>query len=192
MYQYLKAFLEFIWEVVKVAVVSLAIILPIRYFLVQPFYVKGASMEPNFTDHDYLLIDEISYRFRAPERGEVVVFRYPKNPRDFYIKRVIGLPGERVVVRDTKVLVGKGDELKELAENYLDVNYIGGQINTNYLDVTLGADQYYVLGDNRRASSDSRSFGPITKRDLIGRSWVRAWPFNRWKVFGSASNIVNN
>ncbi len=183
MLQYLKAFLEFIWEVVKVAVVSLAIILPIRYFLVQPFYVKGASMEPNFTDHDYLLIDEISYRFRAPERGEVVVFRYPKNPRDFYIKRVVGLPGERVVIKDTKVLVSSGAELVELPEKYLDVNYLGGQPNSNYLDVTLGADQYYVMGDNRRASSDSRSFGPITKHDLIGRSWVRAWPFNRWKVF---------
>ncbi|HLD69247.1 MAG TPA: signal peptidase I, partial [Candidatus Omnitrophota bacterium] len=84
---------SFIWETVKVVVISLAIIIPVRYFLIQPFYVKGASMEPNFYDQEYLIIDEISYRFREPQRGEIVVFRYPRDPASFFIKRIIGLPG---------------------------------------------------------------------------------------------------
>ena len=86
---------SFIWETVKVVVISLAIIIPVRYFLIQPFYVKGASMEPNFYDQEYLIIDEISYRFREPQRGEIVVFRYPRDPASFFIKRIIGLAGEK-------------------------------------------------------------------------------------------------
>ena len=105
MFKYLKSALLVLWEVVKVALVSLAIILPIRYFLVQPFYVKGASMEPNFYDHDYLLIDEISFRFRAPDRGEVVVFRYPRDPSNYFIKRVVALPNERVAIIDEKLYI---------------------------------------------------------------------------------------
>src|SRR3989344_8898539 len=90
--------LAFVWETIKVVVISLAIILPIRYYLVQPFFVKGASMEPSFEDGDYLLINEISYRFSAPERGDVIVFRYPKDRSQFFIKRIVGLPGETVEI----------------------------------------------------------------------------------------------
>jgi len=171
-------------EVLTVALISLAIILPIRYFLVQPFYVKGASMEPNFQEHDYLLIDEISYRFNNPKRGEVIVFRPPLNKREFFIKRVIGLPGERVQIRDGKVWVAKsGEQLQEINESYLAGVVTQGQINSTYLDVTLGDGQYYVLGDNRGASLDSRTFGPITLHEIMGRTWVRAWPFDRWQVY---------
>ena len=85
--------LVFVWETIKVVVISLAIILPIRYYLVQPFFVKGASMEPNFEDGDYLLIDEITYRFSEPLRGDVIVFRYPEDRSQFFIKRIVGLPG---------------------------------------------------------------------------------------------------
>ncbi|MBU1029530.1 signal peptidase I, partial [Patescibacteria group bacterium] len=90
--------LNFFGELLHVVVISLAIILPIRYFLIQPFYVKGASMEPNFHDHEYLIIDEISYRFGQPERGDIVVFRYPDDPRQFFIKRIIGLPNEHIEI----------------------------------------------------------------------------------------------
>jgi signal peptidase I len=86
--------LKNIWEFLKIVIVSLLIILPIRYFIIQPFYVKGASMEPNFHDREYLIIDEISYRFNEPQRGQVIVFRYPNNPQEYFIKRVIGLPGD--------------------------------------------------------------------------------------------------
>ena len=171
-------------EVLTVALISLAIILPIRYFLVQPFYVKGASMEPNFQEHDYLLIDEISYRFHSPQRGEVIVFRPPLGKREFFIKRVIGLPGERVQIRDGKVWAAKaGEQLQEIKESYLEGVVTQGQINSTYLDVTLSQDQYYVLGDNRGASLDSRTFGPITSHEIMGRTWVRAWPFDRWQVY---------
>ena len=93
---YSKSVLRFILELVKITFISLAIIIPIRYFLIQPFYVKGASMEPSFYDHEYLIINEINYRFSKPQRGDVVVFRYPVDPRQYFIKRIIGLPGERV------------------------------------------------------------------------------------------------
>ena len=88
----------FFVEVIQIILISCAIIIPIRYFLIQPFYVKGASMEPNFFDSEYLIIDELSYRMRVPERGEIVVFRYPRDPKEFFIKRIIGLPGETVEV----------------------------------------------------------------------------------------------
>ena len=96
----LRGALEYIGELIRVVVISLAIILPVRYFLVQPFYVKGASMEPNFYDHEYLIIDELSYRFREPARGEIVVFRYPADPTQFFIKRVLGLPGETIEIHN--------------------------------------------------------------------------------------------
>ncbi len=89
---------SFVVEVAKVVIISLAIIIPVRYFLIQPFYVKGASMEPNFHDNEYLVVDEVSYRFRQPARGDVVVIRRPRQDLDFLIKRVVGLPGERVEI----------------------------------------------------------------------------------------------
>jgi signal peptidase I len=187
MFRYFKAFLEFLWEVIKVAVLSLAIILPIRYFLVQPFYVKGASMEPNFVDHDYLLIDELSYRFREPARGEVVVFRYPRDPRQYFIKRVVGLPGDRVVIRDGAVWVGEGGgELSQVSEPYLEGTVKTQSESPNNDDVVLLPGQYYVLGDNRPQSLDSRSFGAVSGNELIGRIWVRGWPFNRFTVYHPA------
>lgn len=180
----LKSALLVLWEVVKVALVSLVIILPIRYFLVQPFYVKGASMEPNFYDHDYLLIDEISFRTRTPSRGEVVVFRYPRDPSNYFIKRIIGLPNERLVINEDKLYISSATgESVEYQEPYL-----GEWIKTvGSLDVTLSKDQYFVMGDNRGASLDSRSFGPIDRKAIVGRVWVRAWPWDRWAVYASES-----
>ncbi|MFZ5390838.1 MAG: signal peptidase I [Patescibacteria group bacterium] len=182
MSNYWKETGQFLSEVVKVGLISLAIILPIRYFLVQPFYVKGESMEPNYLNKDYLLIDEISFRFREPARGEVVVLRYPRNEKEFFIKRVVGLPGDRVVIKDGAVWLSKaGEQLEKQTEDYLPA----GLTTLGDQDITLQADQYYVLGDNRGASLDSRSFGPVIKREIVGRSWLRAWPFDRWAVFNS-------
>lgn len=168
----------FLWEMIKVVAISLAIILPIRYFLVQPFYVKGASMEPNYHDFEYLIIDELTYRFNTPERGDVVVMRNPTNSREFFIKRVVGLPGEIVTVSNGKVAVD-GVDLDESA--YLEAavqTYTSGKAT-----VTLQENQYFVLGDNRAVSHDSRRFGPIDESELIGRVWIRAWPFSRFGVF---------
>ena len=173
---------RFVWEIVKVVVVSLAIVIPIRYFLIQPFFVKGASMEPNFEDGEYLIIDEISYNLGKPRRGEVVVFRYPRDPSQYYIKRIVGLPEERVVVSGGRVMIynwryPQGFVLDEKKYLY-SLRSTPGEVN-----IVLGNDEYFVLGDNRPGSSDSRIFGAVPAKNIIGRAWVRAWPFNRMTKF---------
>ncbi len=185
-----KAILDFFWEMTKVAVISLLIILPVRYFIMQPFYVKGASMEPNFYDHEYLIVDEITYRFFEPKRGDIVVFQYPftkpNEPKQYYIKRVIGLPGETIKVKDGEILVGQDEnDLKPLTEAYLPQGTATNLLLRGYSDVKLGADEYFLLGDNRDQSSDSRVFGPIKREFIVGRTWVRVLPFNRMTVFGT-------
>lgn len=173
--------LAFVFEMVQVLAVSLAIIIPVRYFLIQPFYVKGASMEPNFFDHEYLIIDEISYRFHEPQRGEIVVFRYPRDPSEFFIKRVIGLPGETVEIANGKVKIyndahPNGAILDE--SFYLDQDFTASNET-----VTLKPNEYFVLGDNRSSSLDSRIFGPVPKANIVGRVWLRGYPIDRWKLF---------
>lgn len=169
---------SFILEVVKIVVISLAIILPVRYFLIQPFYVKGSSMEPNFEDGEYLIINEIGYRFSGPKRGDVVVFRYPGDPSQYYIKRIIGLPGETVEISNDRIIVfnenfPKGIEINE--SSYLNPPYE----TPSEVRITLSEDQYFVLGDNRLASSDSRTWGELPEKDIVGRAWLRCWPFDR-------------
>lgn len=161
----------FIWEVTKVVAISLAIIIPVRYFLVQPFYVRGASMEPNFHNYEYLIIDQVSYRFHDPVRGDVVVLRNPQQPKQFFIKRVIGMPGETVEIRDRAVFINS-ERLDESV--YLDsvIETWGNQT------VQLEDGEYFLLGDNRNESLDSRVFGPVTRDEIVGRTWLRTWPLN--------------
>jgi len=175
----LKNFFSFSFELIKIVVISLAIIVPVRYFLIQPFYVKGASMEPNFLDHEYLIIDEISYRFSEPERGDIIVFRYPRNPQEYFIKRIIGLPGEKVQIKDNHVVIFE-DEKSEgtiLEEPYLTEGVKTYSKTENI--VSLGENEFYVLGDNRTSSKDSRSFGPVNRSFITGRVLLRGWPLNR-------------
>lgn len=175
--------LKFFLELVQVVAISLAIIIPVRYFLVQPFYVKGASMEPNFFDHEYLVIDELSYRFHQPQRGDIVVFHYPNDPKSYFIKRVIGLPGETVEIADGQVKIYNDKYPNGLV---LDEHvYLDDVYTAQTKRVTLKADEYYVLGDNRPSSLDSRYFGPISEKVIVGRVWVRGWPLDRWKIFSS-------
>ena len=175
-----KKALIFILELIEVVAISLAIILPIRYFLVQPFYVKGASMEPNFFDHEYLIIDELSYRFHEPIRGEIVVFRYPRDPKEFFIKRVIGLPGETVEIAGGKVKIYNNEHPNGFL---VDEQSYQEQVTMGTQTVTLKAGQYYLLGDNRAVSLDSRIFGPVDRSMLIGRVWLRGYPLDRFRVF---------
>ncbi|MBU1348865.1 signal peptidase I [Patescibacteria group bacterium] len=182
-----KVVLGFLFELIQVAAISLAIIIPVRYFLVQPFYVKGASMEPNFFDHEYLIIDELSYRFRNPDRGEIVVFRYPNDPKQFFIKRVIGLPGETVEISNGNVRIFNDDKPNGFLlpeQEYLDQEYTAATRT-----VTLKTNEYFVMGDNRVSSLDSRYFGPIERDDIVGRVWLRGWPLDRWKSFESPSYV---
>lgn len=140
-------------------------------------------MEPSFYDHEYLIIDEISYRFREPERGEIIVFKYPKDPSQYFIKRVIGLPGDQIQIKDGKIFIydethGRMTELEE--------NYLGSEVETfsNTQDtIQLSNDEYFVLGDNRNHSKDSRSFGPVKGSFIVGRVLFRGWPLNRVTIF---------
>jgi signal peptidase I len=174
--------LVFIWETVKIAILALAIIIPIRYFLVQPFFVSGASMETTFEDNDYILIDEITYRFRLPERGEIIVFRSPQNTSEFFIKRIVGLPEETIEIKDNKVTVynKKDPQGKPLDENsYLDKE----QYTTGNMRIKLDPNEYFVMGDNRIHSSDSRRWGPVNKSLITGKVFFRAWPINKAEKF---------
>ena len=169
----------FFLELVKVALLAGVTIFLGRYFLFKPFYVKGQSMEPTFLEKEYLIIDEITYRFREPARGEVVVFRAPVDHNDFYLKRIVGVPGDRVRIADGQVIIYNIDHPQGavVEERYLMEDTPGS------ITVTLGPDQYYVLGDNRNASFDSRRFGPIPADDIIGRNWFRGWPPHRIGTF---------
>lgn len=177
--------LAFIWEVTKVIVISLAIILPIRYYLVQPFFVKGASMESTLDNGDYLLINEISYRFSEPERGDVIVFRYPEDKTQFFIKRIIGLPGETVEIRNNTVIIYNADNPDGLTleEPYLDAH----QETLGNMVMRLDPNEYFVLGDNRLESSDSRRWGTVNKTLIVGKAAFRAWPFDK---FGKIEKIT--
>jgi len=173
--------LVFIWETIKVVIISLAIVIPVRYFLVQPFFVKGASMETTFDDGDYILIDEISYRFQAPERGAIVIFRYPLDQSQFFIKRIIGLPEETVEIKDGKVIIHN----EQRPEGFtLDEPYLApGQYTAGNLRIKLDPNEYFVLGDNRLQSSDSRRWGPVNRALITGRVFLRAWPINKFGEF---------
>jgi len=172
----------YLWEFVKIILVSLAIIIPVRYFLIQPFIVRGASMEPNFYDREYLIIDEISYRFKDFSRGDVIVFRFPQDPSQFFIKRIIGLPHEAVEIKNGNVIIynekfPQGAQLNEAS--YLPL----GTYTAPEVKVDLKENEYFVLGDNRDESLDSRAFGVLPKKLIVGKAWLRVFPFSDWAVF---------
>ena len=169
--------LAFLWETIKIVVISLIIILPIRYYIVQPFFVKGASMESNFEDGDYLFIDELSYAFGVPNRGDVVIFRYPLDQSQFFIKRIIGLPSETIDIRNNKVTVynAQHPEGIVLDETYLDA----GQQTLGAMRTKLDDNEYFVLGDNRLHSTDSRVWGALNESLITGKAFIRLWPFSK-------------
>ncbi|HXV27278.1 MAG TPA: signal peptidase I [Candidatus Paceibacterota bacterium] len=169
---------EFIWETVKVVLIALVIILPVRYFLIQPFFVKGESMFPTYHDKEYILVDKWTYRTARPQRGDVIVFKAPTDVNDYFIKRIVGLPGERVVVQNNTVRVFNAEFPDGFTLNekvYLPDSHITEGTD----DRLLEDDEYYVLGDNRQHSSDSRAFGPVRRELFSGMSWLRLWPLER-------------
>lgn len=173
----MKEYFSFLFEIFKIVLIALLIVIPIRYFLFQPFIVRGDSMEPNFQNGDYLLIDEISFRFRNPKRGEVIIFSPPAQGSARYIKRIIGLPGETVQIEDGKVLLFDGNTEQILDESsYL----LPLTLTPGNLRVSLGENEYFVLGDNRQFSSDSRQWGALKKENITGRVFLRAWPTTRF------------
>lgn len=177
-----KFFASFL-EVLEVAVIAVVAVFIIRTYLVQPFLVSGSSMSPNFENGDYVLVDELTYRLRAPERGEVVVFHDPQDFSTYFIKRVIGLPGEKVTIKNDTVTVFNPDHPDglKLAEPYLP----NGTGTTGTYDFKLSSSTYLVLGDNRPFSFDSRMWGPLSKNDVVGLVRVRLWPLNELTAFAA-------
>lgn len=171
------SFLRIVGEFLRLVLVAAAIALPIRYFVAQPFIVRGESMEPNFHEREYLVIDELTYFVREPERGEVVVFRYPLDRREYFIKRIIGLPNETVEIKSDGVFVTNAGHPQGFK---LDEPYLPLKLETRgNVRFSLGSNEYVVLGDNRTFSSDSRSWGALDRKFITGRALLRAWPLNR-------------
>lgn len=166
-------------EILKFTIVAILIVAPIRIFIAQPFIVKGESMEPTFTDGEYLIVDEITYRTQAPERGDVIVFKYPKDPSKYFIKRIIGLPNETVKIDNGKVTVfGEGyPEGRLLNDDYIK------NVSFDTLTERLGNGEYFAMGDNRTNSLDSRVWGPLPKEDIVGRVLVRLFPIQEAALF---------
>lgn len=167
-------------ETLKFIFTVAIIVIPIRTFVAQPFIVSGASMDPTFSTGHYLIIDEISYRFSKPERGDVIILKYPKDPKTFFVKRIIGLPGETVTIDNGIVAItSTTGSTSILKDDFIDQkNKIGDSSKTVLLN-----DEYFVMGDNRAQSSDSRSWGPLPKDLIVGRAFARLYPFSQIDLF---------
>jgi signal peptidase I len=170
---------SFFLEIIKFTVVAILIVAPIRFFVAQPFIVKGESMDPTFADGQYLIVDELTYRTHAPERGDVIVFKYPKDPSKYFIKRIIGLPNETVKIDAGKVSIF--DEKHPNGE-LLDEQYLKN-LSYETLSEKLGENEYFAMGDNRSNSLDSRIWGPLPKENIVGRVLVRLFPLPEAGLF---------
>ncbi len=172
---------SFLWELSRIVLIAFIIMIGFRYFVAEPFIVSGSSMVPNFHNQEYLVVNKLTYKFGQPNRGDVIVFKYPKDTSQYFIKRVIGLPGEKVKVENGKVFIYNEQypDGKVLSEPYLsnqDITFGKNDI------VSLGSDEFFVLGDNRLASSDSRIWGILPRHDIVGVAWLRVFPINMFGV----------
>jgi len=171
--------LNSLYEIVKTIVFVLLAAFLIRYFLIQPFVVEGQSMEPNFHNNEYLVVNKLSYRIGEPKRGDIIIFQAPSAPQFDYIKRVIALPGETVKISNNKIYINN----KPIDEKYLDGSEktLINQDPNMSLERIVGPNEYFVLGDNREHSSDSREFGIVSKSLIVGKVFVSVYP---WNYFG--------
>jgi signal peptidase I len=163
------------WELVRYAFIALIIVVPFRIFIAQPYVVEGSSMDPTFKNGDYLIVDQLSKRFEMPTRESVIIIKYPKDPSKFFIKRLIAFPGETVEIKKGKVTILAENGKDEIA---LNEPYIVYGKDENFL-AKLGADEYFVMGDNRAGSSDSRIWGPVPEKYIIGKPILRLLPLNK-------------
>jgi signal peptidase I len=184
---HVRKFFASLLEVLEIAVIAVAAVFIVRTFLVQPFLVSGTSMHPTFESGDYVLTDELTYHFRPPERGEVVVFHDPLDWSTYFIKRVIGLPGERVVIKNDTITIYNAANPQGFV---LDETYLPkGTITSGDYDITLSSSSYIMLGDNRPSSYDSRSWGPLPAKNIVGLVRFRLWPLQSIQYF-SAPNYT--
>ena len=165
---------SFLSELIRFIIIAAVIVIPVRLYIAQPFIVSGASMSPTFENGEYLIVDELSYNIGNAQRGDVAIFKYPLDPTKFFIKRIIGLPGESVTITNGLVTITQLDETSfELEEPYLDNTPRGN------FSISLEDNEYFVLGDNRSASSDSRVWGPLSEEFLVGKAFLRLLPVSR-------------
>ena len=184
----MKGVFSFLWDTGKIIILAFLIVLPIRAWVFQPFLVQGDSMKPNFHNGDYLIIDELTYAFRNPQRGEVIVFKFPGDLSQRYIKRVIGLPGETVEIKDNTIAVSHLQDVSGEKKMVLHESYIPESLFTHgSFPVTLKENEYFMLGDNRPNSSDSRVWGVLPKSDIIGRVLVRVFPPQAFTIIAAPS-----
>jgi len=175
-------------EIIYYTLFALLIVIPIRTWVAQPFIVNGSSMDPTFIDGEYLIVDEISYRFENPTRGDVVIFKYPMDPSKYFIKRLIGMPGETVDVKSGGVVITNAENPTGII---LDESYTNSRTFGN-TRITLAENEYFVMGDNRLVSSDSRVWGPLSRDAIVGKPLVRLLPITKIKLFpGEITNEVN-
>jgi signal peptidase I len=162
---------------------ALALALVLKTFVVASFYIPSGSMENTLMPHDLLIADKLSYKLlkHDPQRGDIMIFRYPKDPHKDYIKRVIGLPGDTVMVMDGLVYVN-GDALQE--------DYIAEAPNTAYPATVVPENSYFVMGDNRNHSSDSRVWGMVPRQNIEGRALFVFWPFTRAKLLDNSEPMA--
>lgn len=181
----LQRIAAFLGDLVETVVVAMAIFVVIYFFLVQPHQVTGNSMLPKFEDGEYILTDKVSYHFHPPERGNVIIFKAPKNQQKDFIKRVIGLPGEKIKIEKGAVFING----KKLNETYLNPNTVTlpQSLITEGQEALVPLDEYFVLGDNRQHSSDSRDWGTVPWDLIIGKAWLRYWPINKISLIPQAT-----
>ncbi len=179
---------SFIKETLRFALFALLVVVPIRVYIAQPFIVSGASMQPTFEDSEYLIVDQVSMHVRELTRGEVIIFKYPADPSRYYIKRIIGLPGETVTIDGSTISIRPADGSTEftLEEPYLPTT----RTRPDNLSMALADDEYFVMGDNRLVSSDSRVWGPLKREFIVGEPFVRLYPLSRADLFPGA-DLVN-
>jgi signal peptidase I len=174
MLKILKAVLEFVMDILETVVFIGSLFIVVYLFIMQPNQVKGASMDPTFNTGDYIFTSKVTYKFRGYNRGDVVVFKSPRNPDIEYIKRIIGLPGDKVMIRNSEVYVNG----IKLTENYISAktNLWENGYSKNGETVTVPEGYLFVMGDNRPRSSDSREFGPVPEDSIIGQVFYRYFP----------------
>ena len=175
-----------ITEIVQFALLALLIVVPIRMFIAQPFIVSGASMEDTFHTNEYLIVDQVSYYFDDPQRGDVIIFRYPKDPSKYFIKRIIGIPGDTITIDGDTVTIENDKHTQAVT---LEESYVKTMKENTYLTETLGKREYFVMGDNRDSSSDSRVWGVLQEDAIIGKAFIRLFPITRVGILPGETDI---
>ncbi len=175
-----QSFWQGLGEFTRFTIIVIVIVVLVRTFIAQPFVVSGPSMVPTFQNANYLLIDEVSYRFKQPARGDVIVFKPPYDSKIYLIKRIIGLPNDTVTIKDGVVTITNTAHPEGLK---LSEDYTAPDMPNDNQTVTVPENMYFVMGDNRSVSYDSRRWGLLPKEDITGRVFLRLFPLSKLSLF---------